>query len=165
LVVYKRLAQAIRTESAVAVAEAWGVSVVTVSRWRNALGIDANTDGSRELRREHAEHDFPKVRPKLWSKLHDKRVHAKIAATKRGKPRPPHVIEAVRQAKIGRKQSAATRRKCSETCKARGILPAGVRPWTAEEDAMLDKFSQAEVAERTGRTLQAVRVRRSRLGR
>lgn len=113
LLVYKGLAKAIRLESATAVCYWWGVNPTTISRWRLAMGVDAHTAGSRKLRAEHGKRNWDKVRPKLWAKLHDKEVHAKIAAAKRGKPRPPHVVEAMRLANIGKKHTAETRAKMS----------------------------------------------------
>src|SRR5262245_29563768 len=55
LVVYKDLAKAIRQESAQAVAHWWGVSVVTVSKWRRLLGVPQNNTGTLRLRREYAD--------------------------------------------------------------------------------------------------------------
>jgi hypothetical protein len=44
---------------------------------------------------------------------------AKIAAAKRGKPRPRHVIEAMRRGRLGKPHSAETRRKMSEAHRRR----------------------------------------------
>ncbi len=86
---------------------------------------------------------------------------AKIAASKRGKPRPPHVNEALGTTNLGRKPSLESRTKMSAAQKRRGARPpkAG-RQWTAEEDAILRRYPVAEVARLTGRTDGAVRSHR-----
>jgi hypothetical protein len=100
------------------------------------------------------------------AKARDPERRAKIAAARRGKPRPRHVIEAMRAANLGRPLSEETRRKMSEAHRRRGTRPpkAG-RPWTAAEDTLLSAgMSAAEVAKRTGRTLTAACKRRGQLG-
>jgi hypothetical protein len=119
LIVYGALAKAVRTESAVAVCYWWGVTAQTISKWRGVMGVGSDTDGSRELRREHGKRNIKTVGPRLWSKAHDPERAAKIAAAKRGKSRPPHVIEAMRKANIGRKLSAAHRAKLVEVHRRR----------------------------------------------
>jgi hypothetical protein len=50
LIVDEELARAVRQESAVAIRYWWGVSNVTVSRWRRALGVNRrNNEGSHTL--------------------------------------------------------------------------------------------------------------------
>ncbi len=73
-------------------------------------------------------------------------------------PRPRHVIEAMRQARIGTQHSDEARRRMSEAQRARGTRPpkAG-RPWEPEEVALLGTMPDDEVAQRTGRSLAAVR--------
>jgi hypothetical protein len=84
------------------------------------------------------------MRANSLAKVRDPERRAKIAAAKRGKPRPPEVLEA------------------SETHKRRWANDP--RRWTAEEDAMILKLTATEVAKRTGRTVAAVKNRRVRLG-
>lgn len=103
LIVYRGLAKAVRKEAAVAVCHWWGVTAQTISRWRGVMGVDQDTDGSRKLRAEHGRRNWPKVGKRLLSKAHDPERAAKIAASKVGKPRPAHVIEAMRLGKIKRK--------------------------------------------------------------
>ena len=91
------------------------------------MNVGPNTDGSRELRREYGKRNWSKVGPRLLSKNHDPERAAKIAAAKKGKPRPPHVIEAMRSANIGRKHTVETRRKMSEAHKRRGTMPPKAR--------------------------------------
>src|SRR5690349_3597163 len=62
---------------------------------------------------------------------------AKIAAALRGKPRPAHVIDAVRRANTGRKASAKARRKMSEARKRRAAIDrANGIGWTDEQIAL-----------------------------
>jgi hypothetical protein len=55
-------------------------------------------------------------------RLHRQR-REKIAPAKRGKPRPPEVAEAVRQACLGTPLSEETRRKIGEAHRRRGTVP------------------------------------------
>jgi hypothetical protein len=165
-VVYGGLGKAVRRESEQAVAPHWGVGHCSVWQWRKALGIGATTEGTSRLRRDHfAEPWAEETRQKAWAKARDPERRAKIAAAKRGKPRPPYVIEALRAVNRGRPLSAETRRKMSEAHKRRGTRPpkAG-RPWTAFEDRLARKLPVAEAARRTGRTDSAVKCRRRLLG-
>ena len=54
LVVYHGLADAVRRESAQAVAHWWGVMPQTVGVRRMALGVGALTEGTRRLEWDHA---------------------------------------------------------------------------------------------------------------
>jgi hypothetical protein len=49
LILYADLARAVRVESATAVAYHWGVSPVTVQKWRRALGVELMNAGSLRL--------------------------------------------------------------------------------------------------------------------
>jgi hypothetical protein len=91
------------------------------------------------------------------------RRNAKIAAAHQGRPKPPHVIEALRQANLGRKASARTRHKMSEAQRRGQAIPIQRRAWPPEEDALLGVVPDAEVGRRTGRGEDAVRSRRARL--
>jgi hypothetical protein len=91
---------------------------------------------------------------------------ARVGSTaRRGRRRPPHVVEAVRQAQMGRQASEETRRKMSEAHRRRRTRPpkAG-RPWTRQEDRLLRTLPPPEAAARTGRSLGAVYGRRRELG-
>ena len=54
-----------------------------------------------------------KAKKKAWTKGQDPERYAKIAASKLGKKRPPHVIEEMRLGRIGKPQSADTKKKLS----------------------------------------------------
>jgi hypothetical protein len=165
LVVFDDLARAVRRESAQAVAHWWGVSVVTLSKWRQALGVSQNNAGTLRLRREYARE--PGVRDglrKAQAKAQDPVRRERIAAARRGKPRPDGVMEALHRGNAGRKAGEQTRRRMSEAHRKRGTRPpAAGRAWEPWEDALLGVVSDAEVASRTGRTVWAAYRRRRRL--
>ena len=103
--------------------------------------------------------------PFVQAKAADPQRRAKLAAAKKGKPRPANVGEAVAKANRGTSHSKAARAKISEAHRERSTRPpkAG-RPWTAEEEALLRELPPTEVARRTGRTLKAVYSWRRVLG-
>ena len=165
-VLFGALAKAVRRESNQAVAYWWGVSAQTVTAWRNALGVGPTTPGTSKLRSAHFHEPWArKAQEKALAKARDPARRKKIAAARRGKPRPVHVIEVTRQRYLGKQLSAETRRKMSEAHKRRGSWPpAAGRPWTPEEDELVHTLRIAEVAKRTGRSISAVKNRRITLG-
>ena len=83
----------------------------------------------------------------MGKKARDPGRRRKIAAAKRGKPRPRHVIEAMRRANRGRKLSAEHLAKLSAAQRKRGTWPpAAGRPWTVWEDRLLGRLPPAAVA-------------------
>jgi hypothetical protein len=113
--------------------------------------VTASNPGSTEGRR------------KAHAKAREPERRRKIAAARRGKPLPRHVIEAMRQGRLGKPQSEETRRKISEGVRRRGAWPSAAgRPWTAEEDALLslptDDGRRPDGAQRRGGAGQAVRI-------
>jgi hypothetical protein len=115
--------------------------------------VTASNPGSTEGRR------------KAHAKARDPERRRKIAAARRGKPRPPHVVEAMRRGRAGKPQSEETGAKIGAASRARGAWPpAAGRPWTPEEDALLT-LPTAEAAARTGRSVGAVKCRRAELRR
>jgi hypothetical protein len=166
LIIFSDLADAVRCESNQAVCHWWGVTPQTVTKWRKALGVGRRTAGSTRLRHDYfLEPWVRRAQAKAHDKARDPKRRAKIVASKTGKKRPPEVVKAMRQRMLGAKLSADTRRKMSKSHRARGTRPpaAGV-PWTAAEDKLLRRLPAAEVAQRTGRTLAAVCLRRQKLG-
>ena len=101
LIVYGDLARAVRRESHQAVAHWFGVSPSVVTKWRAALGVTRTNPGSARLRAAVAT---------------DPDRRQKIAEAKRGKPRPAHVVAAVRKANRGgrrrRRRGRSWRRPC-----------------------------------------------------
>jgi Ni/Co efflux regulator RcnB len=170
IILFDVLADAVRIESNQAVAHWWGVSGQSVTKWRKTLGIPANTSGTLKLRSDYTREPnvaigLKRAQEKQLDGRRDKARRQKIAAAKRGKKRPKHVIEALRQSHLGKPLSKATRQKMSKSHKRRGTRPpAAGEPWTAEEDAILCTCTPTEAATQTGRTRAAVGSRRSRLG-
>jgi hypothetical protein len=148
------------------VAHWWGVDVQTVSKWRRILRVRRATEGTHRLHSEYATNEpgIVEGRRKSVAKARDPDRRAKIAAARRGKCPPRHVIEAMRQARLGSHHTEETRRQMSETHRQRGTLVPGIISWTPEEDKLVRTLPTQEAVRRTGRTLNAVRARRRRLG-
>jgi hypothetical protein len=166
LIVFAGLAEAIRRESNQAVALWWGIDKQTVSKYRKILGVPLATEGTSRLHRDIADEVFTEeVRARAVAAANTPEANAKKSTAKRGKPRPAHLMEALARFNRGRKLPEATRRKMSQAHKRRGTRPPWLNdPWPPEHDALLGTLPDAEVAERTGRTLQAVGDRRRTLG-
>jgi transposase-like protein len=147
-VLYRDLVRAVRTEAAIDVAEAWGVSPGLVSKWRKALRVKSTT-GTRQRRSEGVKARDPA------------RAH-KIALAHRGQPRDTAKATAARLAKP---VSEATRQRMSEAHRRRGTRPPAAGPaWSKAHDRLVLALPPAEVAKRTGRTISAVYSRRWQLG-
>jgi hypothetical protein len=165
-ILFGDLAGAVRRESNQAVAFWWGVTPQTVTKWRKALEVSRANEGTRRLHHEVAlEPGVTAGRAKAHAKLGDAARREKIAAAKRGRPRPAGMMQALAAGNVGRHQSEETRRKRSEAHRLRGTRPpAAGRPWTKEEDELARTLPAAEVAAITGRTMAAVYNRRIDLG-
>jgi len=164
-VLFGDLARAIRQESNQAVCHWWGVTEKVVTKWRKALGVGANNTGTARLRTEYAKEDwFVAGRRKAISRAGNPERRRKLSEVFRGKPRPPHVVEALRRASTGRKVSARTRAKLAAAMhkRAKSFIPNG-RIWTAKEDELIRTRPAPQVARRTGRTIRSVYQRRARL--
>jgi len=167
LVLYGALARAVRQEASLAVAYWWGVTAQTVTVWRKALGVGPTTSGTSVLRaRVMLGEQGQRMREKCHAKARDRERCEKIAAAKRGKPRPAHVREAIRRAHTGRVHTEEERRKRSEAHKRRGTWrPAAGRPWTAAEDEVVRTMRLCEAVKMLrDRTAESVRSRRRTLG-
>jgi len=167
IVLYGALVKAVRRESSLAVQHWFGVGPYTVWKWRRALGVDRNTEGTSRLFSENSQTNPAVIEglAKAHSKAKDPERCAKIAAAHRGRPRPASAMQAAWEANRGREVSDESRQRMSVAQRRRGARPpkAG-RAWTAEEDALVRQLDPAAVVSRTGRTLQAVYSRRSQLG-
>ena len=123
LVVYGDLARAVRTESNQAVCHWFGITPQTVSKWRKALSVGLTNDGTHRLRSDYTREPWAKrARRKGQAKAGDPARRAKIAAAKVGVPRPAHVIEAMRQGRTGKAQSAEARAKMRAAHARRRLL-------------------------------------------
>lgn len=160
------LAKAVRHESNQAVCCWFGVTPQTVKVWRKALDVPPNNEGTQRLNRDWMPWRLTEEeRRKAIAAMSSPQANAKKSAAKIGKPRPPHVIEALRQANLRRQFSDEHRQKLSAAQRARGAWPPSAgRPWTAEEDAFFGTMNDLEVAARIGRSRVAVRERRTKLG-
>ena len=129
LIVCGRLVEAVEREAEQAVAHWWGVTPQTVWKWRKALEVGPYTEGTRRLKRDHALGPaITAALAKAQAKARDPRRRAKIVASKLGKPRPRHVVEAVIAAHLGHRHSEATRRRMSRTHRRRRTRPPQGRP-------------------------------------
>jgi hypothetical protein len=169
LILYKSLVEAVKQESNLVVAHWWGVSGQTVTKWRKALEVASNNEGTSRLRSAHAlEEPVARGRRKAHAiqrdPIKDAERRAKISRAKKGKKRPAHVIEALRKAGLGRRLSKKTRNKLSDAHRKRGTRPPWLNPaWTEDELELLRALSPEEVASQTGRSLSAVYGQRSKL--
>src|SRR5262245_26275897 len=69
LILYDALVDAVHQESASAICYRWGVGMDTVRRWRRALGVGGNTEGTLKLKSSvHAEH-LKDARAAAWPTL------------------------------------------------------------------------------------------------
>jgi hypothetical protein len=164
LALYGGLAEAVTRESVEAVAYWWGVTGQTVTLWRRALGVETMTEGTRRLKSERLSPVLERAREAAQPTWSSPERREKIAASLRGKPKPAHVVEAMRKGQTGKPHDEAARARMSEAHRRRGTLVPGTKPWTAEEDEAVKTMRPKEAAERTGRTLQAVWARRQALG-
>jgi len=131
----EEMVRAIRNESAVALRHWFGVSSTLIVKWRAALGVTRLNNPGTVRANEFA-------------------VAASTAQT-RGK-------------KLTRKQAEERRKRAIKLNLAQYMLPCsrpgGSRPWTAKELRGIGKASDEEVAEKIGRTENAVRSKRCKLG-
>ena len=166
LVLFKSLVRAVQREAACAVMHCWGASQWLVNKWRRSLGVTRFNEGGRRLLGAIGKSPLrQKALKVMQAKARDPIRRAKIAAARRGKPRPKHVLEALRKSHLGKPLSAETRRKMSDAHKRRGTYPpAAGKPWAPWEDRLVRTLSPAKSAARTGRTLFAVSSRRHKLG-
>ena len=163
LVLYGDLARAVAHESNQAVCYWWGITPQTVTKFRKSLGV-TTTEGTTKAR-VHIGRANHRALAAMWQKARDPVRRERIAASKRGKPRPPHVAAMLRRANKRRKLSAATRARMSAAHLAR---PRRGRmdlvPWTeAEINVLRETISALEIAKRVGRSLNSINLKRSRL--
>jgi hypothetical protein len=165
LVVYDGLADAVRREANQAVQHWWGACHSAVWKWRRALEVPLTNEGTLQIKSELTEEPWAR---EAWRKAHAKARDPvrceKIAASKRGKKRPAHVIETLRKANTGRKLGKSHRQKLREVHKKLGTRPPWIgEPWTSEEDELLRTLRPKKAAAKTGRSMSAVTARRRKL--
>jgi hypothetical protein len=130
--VEEELARAVRCESALAIRHWWGALGRVVWCWWQALGVGCYNEGSSRLQRLNS---------------------LKGADALRGKPLPPAAVEERRRRTV-EMDLVQYIRPCPR--------PGGSRPWTDDELALLGTLPDEELARRTGRTVEAVRIKRGR---
>lgn len=138
LIVCGGLVQALKVESSQAIAYHWGVTVHTVSRWKRLLDVKGTNPGTlRLLEKWRAELQRLRKNPELAARA------AKHIPTKqilrRSHPTPALI----------------------RSLEKRGFFE---RAWTQRELKLLGTMPDSDVAQRTGRTAQAVASRRATLG-
>ncbi len=134
IVLYGVLVEAVRRESVQAVTYWWRVPIAAVSHRRRLLGVPRVTEGTRRLLVENwaefGEMVAVAALPVLTSLEHrqmlaklrrDPVVSEKIAASKRGKKRPPHVVALMRQRALSTSSSTKWSTCWSGTTTARFI--------------------------------------------
>jgi hypothetical protein len=165
MIVCGGLAEAVRRESVAAVCHWWGVGVTTVWKWRKALGVEQYNEGTSRLQAAYTPVRLtPEVRAKAQAAAHTPEANVKKAAAKLGKPPHPATLAALERYR-GKPSTEESRRKNSEAHKRLGTRPPAARPaWSEADEALLGAMDDAEVARRTGRTVNAVSIRRHRLG-
>src|SRR5262249_13557106 len=118
------LVRAVRRESNQAGAYWWGVTAQTGTARGKALDAPPANEGTNQLHRDNAlGPEVTAARAKARAKTSDPERRKKISAARRGKGRPQHVIEALREANLGRPLSDETKRKMSEAHKRKGTRP------------------------------------------
>jgi hypothetical protein len=162
IILYGDLAEAVRRESVEAVKHWFGVGDDRVWKWRKALGVERENEGTRALlsRITPLTVQSSKARRRLKPALRSPERAAKIAAARLGKPMPAQTRKALRLAHAGRKPSAVTRLKLSAAHKGRRPPAAKGPPWTGAEDALLGTMRDKDVAAKIGRSAAAVADRR-----
>jgi hypothetical protein len=137
-----------------------------VTVWRKALGVPRANEGTCQLQSDWSPERFTdeiREHPRQASRSPERA--AKIAAAKRGKPRPPLVIEAMRRANLGRKFSAEHLARLSKAQRARGEWPpAAGEPWNPAWDALLGTMFDKDLAAKLGVAAISVWRRRKALG-
>jgi hypothetical protein len=89
LIVCGDLVEAVRCEARLAVCDGWGVTAPTVWRWRKALGVPAENEGSRRLRKEVAASQPPEQLRRFLEAAHSPEARARAGASRRGRPMSP----------------------------------------------------------------------------
>ena len=159
------LVKAIRCESKLAVMRYFGLSKEIVRRFRRALNVPAQTDGTRQLQGRVATNRKDDRLSRARRNSKKPAALAKLAAKLKGRVIPSHIIQAVREA-AQRPRSLSWKKKMAEYWRKRGHPPGHPesRFWTAAEDAILGTAPDAQVAKRIKRSVSAIYNRRGRVG-
>jgi hypothetical protein len=119
LVLCRGLVKAIKKEANIAVQYWWGVGHSAVRKWRRALGVGLGNHGSSVLRRASLLPRLARMHDLARVKARDPDRCEKIAASRRGKKRPWHVIDAMREGRLGKPHTEETKQKMREAHRKR----------------------------------------------
>jgi hypothetical protein len=134
------LIRAVRREAKLTVAYHWGVSTITVYKWRKFLGVSEWNEGSS----------------RLLGFTHKSENAARGSSNA--------LVMAANPKRRGLEFRRLMREITFERLKKVGSVDARRRrPWTPEQDQLLGVLTDDEAAARTGRTRNAVLSRRRRL--
>jgi hypothetical protein len=146
MVVCSELARAVRRESVAALMHWWAVTSPTVWKWRQALGVMADTPGTRRLRSRAVYHNY---------------------AARQGVTDPEEVAAFLAASGVGKrkqKYTAAARRNISAAAKRRTRQPPVRTSFDLWEDEVIRTNPPAVAAYLIGRPMFAIYSRRFRLG-
>jgi len=154
------LVRAVQVESAQGVAHHWGVRASTVTRYRKALQVERDTTGTRQLYRGNFQERLlpqanrlgavfarrPRIRVKIFRRLVNQPLHAKVRA--------------VFRALIQHPNSRKLQRRLFQTIRQHGWPRLEVTDWAPEEDKLLGTKPDLEIARLLGRSHANVMARR-----
>jgi hypothetical protein len=172
LLIDEELARAIRNEAAAAVAYWWGVTTVTVTNWRRALGVTrTGNPGTHRL-----------IRSAIGDLLKTRHGSGPAPGARVGpdgpKPRPLAVwsneelalLGVVSDSEVSRRTGRSmrgvhhARKKLGVPALVEGPKGLHQRAWTAAEDRVVRTRTAAEAVQRLNRSRRAVHHRRCVLG-
>lgn len=159
------LVEAIRTESAQAVAYWWGVHPHTVTKWRRALAVERNTPGSRKLHQKLFDKRIPdEAKKRGLEALHTPKVKAKAASQKKKQPVSQNSLKALEKSRH-KPKSNAWKAKHAERMRKEWAEGKRHHPqaWTNHEIDLLGTDTDEVVSAMIGRTVDAVAVKRRQL--
>jgi hypothetical protein len=155
LVICGDFLRAIKTESRLAVAYHWGLSVAIVSYYRQQLTVERMNPGTNRLIHEFV---IPASRTP--------EARANLSAAKEGQPSTESRSDREKLRRIQRlPKSEELKRRLSERMRRHFAVLGPFRKWTPKEVAMIGTMPDREVARRINRTLSAVRHRKFSLRR
>ncbi len=159
------LVRAVKKESALAVMHHFGVTHGVVGKWRRALGVERQNEGSHVLARAIANSRTDDRLERARRNSKKPAALAKMSKTLKGRIQPPATLQAAWEA-AKRPRSEQWKEKMAAYWRRRGHPPCHPESsfWTPEEHALLGTATDAEVARITKRTWSAVSSRRLKYG-
>jgi hypothetical protein len=163
------LVRALKSESTLAVAHWFAVSPHTIARWKAKLELVGPTPGTRALRSRLAtRRATPQWSKKMVELARRPAARAKLSSARKGKPMHPKVrrlfLQMARRPKTERFKQLVREKTLQRVRQGRVPFLTPEQVWLPAEVKLLGLRSDQEVAELLGRTVEAVRLKRSRLG-